>query len=68
MSGRAGGAPRAQQPEAMFDLWLQCYTQDEIAEAVGVSQMEVSREVGESNKTEALPKGLKPSRARMGGW
>ena len=31
----------------IFDLWLACHTQQEIAEAVGVSKMEVSRTCNE---------------------
>jgi DNA-directed RNA polymerase specialized sigma subunit len=41
----------------IFDLWLACYTQDEIGDTVGVSKMEVSRTCNEMAK---LPENYKP--------
>lgn len=47
---------RKQQREKVFDLWLQCYTQEEIAEAVGLSIGTVNEEVAVCSDLEALPK------------
>lgn len=37
-------------------MWLACYTQQEIADAVGVTKETISQEVGDSQILEALPK------------
>lgn len=51
---------REKRKQQIFDMYLAAYTQEEIAEAVGLSQMEVSREIEElSNNLEVLPKSLK---------
>jgi predicted transcriptional regulator len=50
---------RRQQRERVFALWMRCWTQEQIAGEVGLSQMEVSRIVEDSNNLEALPNSLK---------
>jgi len=50
---------RKQQREKVFSLWLQCWTQEQIAEAVGLDQSEVSREIGEVCQLEAVPNNIK---------
>ncbi len=40
-------------------MWLSCYTQEEIAEAVGVSQAEIAAETKELSEIEMLPKVIK---------
>ena len=50
---------RKQQREKVFSLWLQCWTQEQIAEAVGLDQSEVSREIGEVCQLEAVPNNTK---------
>lgn len=52
---------REERREKIAAMWLACYTQEEIAEAVGISQMEASRETQEINNLEVLPKSLKLS-------
>jgi transcriptional regulator with XRE-family HTH domain len=46
----------------IFDLWLACHTQEEIAEAVGISKMEVSRTC---NEMAELPESYKPIAAHQ---
>lgn len=52
---------KAERSERIFALWLSCYTQEEIGEAVGVSKMEVSREIEAllCNDMANLPKSYK---------
>ena len=38
-----------------MDLWLPCYTQDEIAETVGLSPDAVSLQIGEHRDLASLP-------------
>lgn len=38
---------KAERDAAIFDLWLACYTQEEIAERVGVSQPEIAGRIKE---------------------
>ena len=45
--------------EAIFNMWLACYTQQEIADEVGVSQTEVDRETKELPNLANLPKRVK---------
>lgn len=50
---------REERKQLMFDMWLACYTQQEIAEVCGVSQKEVSEDTEVLYDSEALPKGIK---------
>ena len=50
---------REQRRETIRDLWLACYTQQEIADAVGVSQAEIAADAGELSELAALPKLIK---------
>ena len=45
--------------ERIFDLWLACWTQQAIAEEVGVDQDTVSAELQDLRKMETLPKSVK---------
>ncbi len=54
--GRIDKDTKREQEKKIFDLWLACYTQQEIADSVGVSQFTVSNliengQVSEINKT-----------------
>ena len=49
-------ADREQRRETIRALWLACHTQQEIADAVGVTKETISQEVEESQILEALPK------------
>ena len=46
---------RKQQREKVFSLWLQCWTQEQIAEAVGLEQQRVAEIAQEMPDLEALP-------------
>ena len=50
---------RKQRRETIFNMWLACYTQQEIADEVGVSQTEVDRETKELPNLANLPKRVK---------
>ena len=50
---------REQRRETIAALWLACHTQQEIADAVGVSQAEIAAATGELSELEALPKLIK---------
>ncbi len=52
---------KAARKERIFDMWLSCATQQEIADAVGIDQKTASREVEDIGNLEALPKSLKLS-------
>lgn len=47
---------RKQRNEAMRDLWMACYTDAEIAAAVGLSRPAITSATGEMSDLEALPK------------
>jgi hypothetical protein len=49
------------QRRQIYDMWLACYTQEEIANMVKLSQMEISREIELINNLETFPKSLKLS-------
>jgi len=50
---------RKQQREKVFSLWLQCWTQEQIAEAVGLEQQRVAEIAQEIPDLEALPNPVK---------
>ena len=52
-------APVLARDKRIFNLWLACSTQEEIAEAVGISQAEVAKTT--LFQTENLPNGIKPT-------
>ena len=52
-------ALRKQQREKVFSLWLQCWTQEQIARAVGLEQPRVVEIVQEISDLEALPNPIK---------
>lgn len=47
--------------QTIFDMWLACHTQQEIADEVGVSQPEIAEEVKESSELDKCPKLIKLS-------
>ena len=55
---RKGNLPGGSFGRKTVDMWMACYTQDEIAAMVGVSKMEVSRTCNESA---ILPESYKPA-------
>jgi len=52
---------REERDETIRAMWLACYTQQEIADEVGVSKMEISRTLELCNDLESFPKSYKPS-------
>jgi hypothetical protein len=50
---------REERREKIFSMWQACYTQEEIAEAVGVSQKEISEDIAVLYDLERLPKSIK---------
>lgn len=50
---------REARKQKIFDMWLACYTQDEIAQAVGVSQDAVALETADLREMEKFPKVVK---------
>jgi len=50
---------RKQQREKVFSLWLQCWTQEQIAKAVGLEQQRVAEIAQEIPDLEALPNPVK---------
>lgn len=47
---------REQRKETIFNMWLACHTQEEIAEAVGVSIGEINNQIKECSDLERFPK------------
>jgi ParB-like chromosome segregation protein Spo0J len=47
---------KVKRNQDIFDMWLACYTEDEIAAAVGVAKGTVVNEVQKQSKIENLPK------------
>lgn len=52
---------RRQQRERVVSLWMQCWTQDEIADEVGMTQQRIAEIMGEVPDLEALPNPVKLS-------
>ena len=50
---------REERKERIFNMWMACATQEEIAEAVGVEKMTISRYVEDCNNLEAFPNSYK---------
>lgn len=59
---------REHRRETIRALWLACHTQQEIADAVGCSQKEISEDTREVYDLEALPKGIKLAALHEDGW
>lgn len=49
---------REQRRSAIFEMWMACHTQEQIAEAIGAPQQTVAGYVAELPKTEGLPKSV----------
>ena len=49
-------------------MWLACYTEEEIAEAVGVDQSTINRQVTELCKSDIWQKSIVFSQYREPGW
>jgi len=60
-SGNVQLRRKEERKKTIFDMWLACHTQQEIAKAVGVSKMEISREIEDCNKLADFPKSYKLS-------
>ena len=54
---------KAARDKKIFDLWMQCYTQQEIADVVGETRDNISKILGNS---ETLPELPKPAKASAG--
>lgn len=50
-----------EQNKLIFDMWVACYTQEEIADKVGIAQNTVKDKLQELTVLEALPKQFKLS-------
>jgi len=55
---------REEQKKQIIDLYLQCYTQEEIASKIGISQQSVSR-ITQNFKTEFLSKPIVPESLQL---
>ena len=50
---------REERKRTIFDMWMRCHTQEEIADAVGTDQSVIARESKELCNLEKLPKSIK---------